>query len=105
MGVLVVEVAARSGRLITARTTLEQGREIFAVHRSPVDPRAQGTNHLLRQGAILTERADDIADAIAAMGDALYPPLTEPPRRSSKRLNSSRWRRARPSKGGRKSSN
>jgi DNA processing protein len=79
MGVLVVEVAARSGRLITARTTLEQGREIFAVTGSPVDPRAQGTNHLLRQGAILTERADDIADAIAAMGDALYPPLTEPP--------------------------
>ena len=109
MGVLVVEVAARSGRLITARTALEQGREIFAVPRSPVDPRAQGTNHLLRQGAILIERADDIADdiadAIAAMGDALYPPLTEPPRRSSKRLNSSRWRRTRPSKGGRKSSN
>jgi len=78
MGVLVVEAAARSGSLITARTALEQGREVFAVPGSPLDPRAQGTNHLLRQGAILTERADDIADAIAAMGDAPYPPLMEP---------------------------
>ncbi len=68
LGVLIVEAAPRSGSLITARMALEQGREIFAVPGSPLDPRAQGTNHLLRQGAILTERADDISPVIYGMG-------------------------------------
>ena len=59
-GVLLVEAAQRSGSLITARMALEQGREVFAVPGSPLDPRARGTNDLLRQGAILTETADDV---------------------------------------------
>ncbi|MBM3518698.1 MAG: DNA-protecting protein DprA, partial [Alphaproteobacteria bacterium] len=64
-GTVVVEAAARSGSLITARLALEQGREVFAVPGSPLDPRARGTNDLLRQGAILTESADDIVQALA----------------------------------------
>ncbi len=60
LGVVVVEAAMRSGSLITARFAQEAGREIFAVPGSPLDPRALGSNDLLRQGAILTESADDV---------------------------------------------
>lgn len=61
-GVVIVEAAKRSGSLITARMALEQGREVFAVPGSPIDPRAEGTNGLLKQGATLvTEAADVIA--------------------------------------------
>jgi DNA processing protein len=60
LGVVVVEAAARSGSLITARFALEQGREVFAVPGSPLDPRARGANDLLRQGATLTETAEDV---------------------------------------------
>jgi DNA processing protein len=60
LGVIVVEAAKQSGSLITARMALEQGREVFAVPGSPLDPRAQGTNDLLRQGAVLTESAQDV---------------------------------------------
>ena len=63
-GVLVVEAAVRSGSLITARMALEQGRDVFAVPGSPRDPRCGGTNDLLRQGAILTESAADIVEAL-----------------------------------------
>lgn len=59
-GVVVVEAALRSGSLITARLAGEQGRDVFAVPGSPLDPRCRGTNNLLREGAILTEGADDI---------------------------------------------
>jgi DNA processing protein len=52
-GVVVVEAARRSGSLITARFALEQGREVFAVPGSPLDPRAEGTNDLIREGATL----------------------------------------------------
>ena len=59
-GVVVVEAAEGSGSLITANFALEQGREIFAVPGSPLDPRAKGTNRLLREGATLTENAEDV---------------------------------------------
>jgi DNA processing protein len=65
LGVVVVEAAHRSGSLITARIAAEQGREVFAVPGSPLDPRAAGTNDLIKQGAMLVTEAADIIDAIA----------------------------------------
>lgn len=59
-GVVVVEAEVKSGSLITARLAAEQGRDVFAVPGSPLDPRAKGPNELLRQGAILCEGLDDI---------------------------------------------
>jgi DNA processing protein len=60
LGVLVVEAAKRSGSLITAKLALEQGREVFAVPGSPLDPRTEGTNDLLKQGATLVTQASDV---------------------------------------------
>ena len=67
LGVVVVEAALRSGSLITARCALEQGRELLAVPGSPLDPRARGCNHLLRQGATLVEEPDDVTRALLGM--------------------------------------
>lgn len=67
LATVVVEAALRSGSLITARFANEQGREVFAVPGSPLDPRAEGTNGLLRQGASLCTRSDDVIDAVVAM--------------------------------------
>jgi DNA processing protein len=64
IGVVVVEAALRSGSLITARIAAEQGREVFAVPGSPLDPRAAGTNDLIKQGATLTTEAADVIDAV-----------------------------------------
>jgi DNA processing protein len=66
-GVVVVEAALRSGSLITARRALEQGREVFSVPGSPLDPRCRGTNDLIRNGAILTESVDDILNELDAI--------------------------------------
>jgi len=62
---VVVEAARRSGSLVTARFANEQGREVFAVPGSPLDPRAEGTNDLLRQGAMLCARPEDVIETLA----------------------------------------
>jgi DNA processing protein len=64
LGVVVVEAAHRSGSLITARIAAEQGREVFAVPGSPLDPRAAGTNDLIKQGATPTTEASDVINAV-----------------------------------------
>ncbi len=64
LGTLVVEAATRSGSLITARFASELGREVFAIPGHPLDPRAAGTNRLLKQGATLVTDADDIAEQL-----------------------------------------
>jgi DNA processing protein len=65
LGTLVIEAARRSGSLITARFASDQGREVFAVPGSPLDPRAEGCNDLLRQGATLCTQASDVVEALA----------------------------------------
>jgi DNA processing protein len=65
LGVVVVEAAQRSGSLITARLAGEQGREVFAVPGSPLDPRSAGANNLLKQGAGLVTCSRDIVEALA----------------------------------------
>ena len=60
LGVVVIEAARRSGSLITARLALEQGREVFAVPGSPLDPRCEGSNGLIKQGAALVTEASDV---------------------------------------------
>lgn len=69
-GVVVIEAAARSGSLITARFALEQGREVFAVPGSPLDQRAQGTNGLLRNGATLVQTPEDVLEGIESQFSA-----------------------------------
>ncbi|MBA7664338.1 hypothetical protein ES703_72396 [subsurface metagenome] len=64
LGIVVVEAAQRSGSLITARMANEQGREVFAVPGSPIDPRAAGANDLIKQGATLVTDATDIINAV-----------------------------------------
>jgi DNA processing protein len=64
LGVVVVEAARGSGSLITARFALEQNRQVFAVPGSPLDPRAEGTNDLLKQGASICTGADDVLTAL-----------------------------------------
>jgi DNA processing protein len=79
VGVVVVEAARRSGSLITARFALEQGREVFAVPGSPLDPRAEGSNDLLRQGATLvTEAADVITVVRPILGETIAATAEEP---------------------------
>lgn len=69
LGVVVIEAARRSGSLITARFAMEQGREVFAVPGSPLDPRAEGTNDLIRQGANLCASAEHIVETLMPLID------------------------------------
>lgn len=81
VGVVIVEAAKRSGSLITARLAGEQGREVFAVPGSPLDPRAEGSNALLKQGAILVTDASDVIAAIEPiLGRPVEQPIEEPDR-------------------------
>ncbi|KRA99545.1 DNA processing protein DprA [Devosia sp. Root685] len=66
LGTVVVEAAKRSGSLITARLALEQNRDVFAVPGSPLDPRAEGGNALIQQGAKLITSAADIIESIGS---------------------------------------
>jgi DNA processing protein len=81
VGVVLVEAARRSGSLITARLAGEQGREVFAVPGSPLDPRAEGTNGLIKQGATMLTEAKDVIDALAPIvGRGFDLPVEEPAR-------------------------
>lgn len=77
-GVVVVEAEIRSGSLITARLAAEQGRDVFAVPGSPLDPRARGPNELLRQGAILCEALEDIEREFGRARAVREPPADNP---------------------------
>ena len=63
-GTVVIEAAPKSGSLITARLAADYGREVMAVPGSPLDPRAQGCNLLIREGATLIQGAEDVLEAI-----------------------------------------
>ena len=79
IGVVIVEAARRSGSLITARMANEQGREVFAVPGSPLDPRAEGPNGLLKQGAMLVTEAADVLTVIRPiLGQRIEQPAREP---------------------------
>jgi DNA processing protein len=80
-GVVVIEAARRSGSLITARFALEQGREVFAVPGSPLDPRAEGTNDLIREGATLCAGVEHVTsglEPLIASGPRLDQSAEEP---------------------------
>ncbi|MEO1207386.1 MAG: DNA-processing protein DprA [Pseudomonadota bacterium] len=79
LGVLVIEAARRSGTLSTARMAGEQGRSVFAIPGNPLDPRAEGTNLLIKNGATLVTEASDIIDALAPMTDHAHGSFNEPP--------------------------
>lgn len=74
LGVVVVEAAVRSGSLITARLATEIGREVMAAPGSPLDPRCEGSNGLLREGATLITRSDHVIEALAPLIDRGLPP-------------------------------
>lgn len=87
-GVIIVEAAARSGTLVTARYAAEQGREVFAVPGHPLDPRAEGTNRLIKNGATLVTEVGDVLSILAPLtglreappGPAPFPqPVLPPP--------------------------
>ena len=85
-GVVVIEAALKSGALITARLALEEGREVFAVPGSPLDPRCRGSNRLIRDGATLTESGLDVITGLAGILAATPKPPPTRKRRPIKRV-------------------
>jgi DNA processing protein len=79
LGVVIIEAARRSGSLVTARLAAEQGREVFAVPGHPLDPRAEGTNKLLKSGATLVTEAEDVLSALTPLTRTLPAQLREEP--------------------------
>ena len=77
LGTVVVEAAPKSGSLITARLAAEAGREVMAVPGSPLDPRAQGCNQLIRDGATLIQNAADVLEAIRPIQPTLASPRSD----------------------------
>jgi DNA processing protein len=77
LGIVVVEAARGSGSLITARFALDQNRQVFAVPGSPLDPRAEGTNDLLKQGASICTGPDDVLTALEPIRSSDLAALSE----------------------------
>jgi len=78
-GVIIIEAAARSGTLVTARYAAEQGREVFAVPGHPLDPRAEGTNRLIKNGATLVTEVADVLSILAPLTGLREAPLVSDP--------------------------
>jgi len=78
LGVIIIEAARKSGSLVTARMASEIGRDVFAVPGHPLDPRAQGTLKLLKDGALLAISASDVLEALTPIGLGLQDGLSEP---------------------------
>lgn len=78
-GVIIIEAAARSGTLVTARYAAEQGREVFAVPGHPLDPRAEGTNRLIKNGATLVTEVGDVLSILAPLTGLREAPLVSDP--------------------------
>jgi DNA processing protein len=78
LGIVVIEGAAKSGSLITARNALDQGREVMAVPGSPLDPRATGCNMLLRDGAGLVRSGADVIEYLESSAQSMLA-FPEPP--------------------------
>jgi DNA processing protein len=74
-GIVIVEAAPKSGSLITARYAAEFGRDVMAVPGSPLDPRAQGCNQLIRDGATLIQNAEDVLEAVRPLD---FRPVAQP---------------------------
>jgi len=74
LGTVVIEAAPRSGSLITARLATEAGREVMAVPGSPLDPRAQGCNSLIRDGATLVQSAADVMETLTPLAGRVASP-------------------------------
>ena len=77
-GTLVVEAAPKSGSLITARLAAEAGREVMAIPGSPLEPRAQGCNQLIREGAVLVQTPEDVAELMSGFDGTPRSTFREP---------------------------
>jgi len=77
-GTVVIEAAPKSGSLITARYAADYGREVMAIPGSPLDPRAQGCNQLIRDGATLVQNAEDVLEAVRPLHLGITAPAPRP---------------------------